>query len=181
MTGPGERAWGADRPRTRLLILGIGNILLRDDGLGVHLVRALAEDPDRLPDGTAVLDGGTLGLDLLAEIGEADALLLVDAVRLRDRPGAVRVIHGNEIHATLAGHISPHQIGVADLVAAARLLGCLPERVSLVAMQPADIEVGLELSAPVAAALPLAIAIAQEESWRLAGDRERRFRPSGSA
>jgi hydrogenase maturation protease len=172
LTGPDERPWGADRPRPRLLILGIGNILLRDEGLGVHLVRALAEDPGRLPDGTAFLDGGTLGLDLLPEIGEADALLLVDAVRLRDRPGAVRVIHGEEIHATLAGHISPHQIGLADLVAAARLLGCLPERVSLVAMQPADIEVGLELSAPVAAALPLAISIAREESWRLAGDRE---------
>lgn len=136
----------------------VGNLLLRDEGVGVQIIQAL----ERLPAGTLepdvrLVDGGTLGLDLLPLVDEAAALVLVDAVDLRREPGAVAIIRGAELGAALAGHVSPHQVGVGDLVGAARLAGILPPYVSLVAVQPASIEIGLELTPAVQAAVPAAI------------------------
>ncbi len=158
----------ADAPGTgHLLIVGIGNVLLRDEGVGVHVAQALAGE-GRLPPGTQVVDGGTLGLDLLPRIQDAGALILVDAVNLRTHPGDLRTLHGDAIHGVLAGHVSPHQVGIGDLVAAARLLGRLPADVTLVGIQPAVIEVGLDLSDAVAAAVPVAVQTVYDEAWRAA-------------
>jgi hydrogenase maturation protease len=151
------------------LVVGVGNILLRDEGVGVAVVLAIGAGPKQeLPPGTRIVDGGTLGLDLLPMIGAASALVLVDAVNLREPPGTVAVIRGDAIHATLAGHVSPHQVGIGDLIAAARLTGTLPPRVSLVAVQPGAIEIGLELTEAVAAAVPAASALVLEECRRFA-------------
>lgn len=154
-----------------LLVVGIGNVLLRDEGVGVHVIRALhglaAERPALLPDGTSIVDGGTLGLDLLPLIEDARAVLMVDAVNLRRAPGTIRVIDGPDLHATLAGHVSPHQVGVGDLIATARLLQTIPDAISLVAIQGASIEIGLELTPAVAAAVPTAVEAAIAELRRL--------------
>jgi hydrogenase maturation protease len=144
-----------------LLVLGIGNVLLRDEGVGVQVIReleALAERGElELPPDTELLDGGTLGLDLLPRISDARALLLVDAIDLRDEPGTMRILRGPDIQGALSGHVSPHQVGIGDLIAAARLMGTLPDAVILVGVQPLEIAVGLELSPPVLAALPRAV------------------------
>jgi hydrogenase maturation protease len=156
-----------------ILVLGVGNILLRDEGVGVAVIHALSSPAgDDLPEGTTVVDGGTLGLDLLPMIGTAAALVMVDAVNLRQPPGSVAVIRGDAIHGTLAGHVSPHQVGIGDLVAAARLLGSLPPHVSLVAIQPGAIEIGLELTPEVAAAVPIAADVVREECRLLALQRD---------
>jgi hydrogenase maturation protease len=156
-----------------ILVLGVGNILLRDEGVGVAVTQVLSSPGgDDLPEGTIVVDGGTLGLDLLPMIGTAAALVMVDAVNLRRPPGSVAVIRGDDIHGTLAGHVSPHQVGIGDLVSAARLLGQLPPRVSLVAIQPGAIEIGLELTPEVAAAVPIAAEVVREECRLLALQRE---------
>ncbi|HYM84063.1 MAG TPA: hydrogenase maturation protease [Candidatus Dormibacteraeota bacterium] len=150
--------------RPTLLVLGIGNILLRDEGVGVRVVREVAElGPERLPPGTDVVDGGTLGLDLLPMLEDAAAVVLVDAVDLRAAPGTVHVMRDRELHAPLAQHVSPHQVGVGDLLAAARLAGRLPDLVSLVGIQPGAIEIGLEPTPEVEAAVGVAVARVLEE------------------
>ena len=147
------------RPQ-RPLVLGIGNILLRDEGVGVAVVQRIATAEAagelHLPDGTRVVDGGTLGLDLLPMIGEADQLVMVDAVNLGRPPGTVTILRDEAVQAALSGHVSPHQIGVGDLVAAARLTGIMPARLTLIGIQPEAISIGLELTGPVEAAVEVA-------------------------
>jgi len=149
------------------LVIGIGNTLLRDEGVGVRVVSELASGLAGggvvVPPGTRFVDGGTLGLELLPMIQDASILVLVDAVNLRRPPGSVAVYRGDAIEGMLAGHVSPHQVGVADLVAAARLLGGLPAAISLVGIQPASIEIGLELTAAVEEAVPVAMALVGDE------------------
>ncbi len=160
-------------PDGPLLVLGIGNVLLRDEGVGVQVIRDLEARVERgelaLPPDTELLDGGTLGLDLLPRISDARALLLVDAIDLKDEPGTIRILRGPEIQGALSGHVSPHQVGIGDLIAAARLMGTLPNAVVLVGIQPLEIEIGLELSPPVRAALPGAVEAAIAELGRLDG------------
>jgi hydrogenase maturation protease len=152
---------------TAPIVLGIGNILLTDDGVGVHAVRALAEDAG-LPPGTEVVDGGTGGLSLLPIVRDATALVLVDAVDVGAPPGSVHVLTGADLYAGLV-RLSVHQVGAADLLAAARLTGGLPADVVLVGVQPASLAPDVRLSAPVAAALPAVLAAVREWCHRLCG------------
>ena len=159
------------------LVLGVGNILLRDEGVGVHVARVLAAaaadgdaagrvDPQL--SATRIVDGGTLGLDLLPMIEDAAAVVMIDAVDLRSAPGTVAVLRDDALHGALARHVSPHQVGIGDLLSAARLAGTLPGRVSLVAIQPEAIEIGLELTPAVEAAVPIAAARVRDELAALA-------------
>lgn len=152
---------------TGALVLGIGNILLRDEGVGVVVARrieAAREAGDMvMPANTRVVDGGTLGLDLLPMIGDATQVVMVDAVDLKQAPGTVSVLRDEAVQAALSGHVSPHQVGVGDLVAAARLMGIMPPRLTLVGIQPGEIAIGLELTEPVAAAVDVAIDLVRRE------------------
>lgn len=131
------------------LVLGLGNILLRDEGVGVRVIERLQEDY-QFPGGVQVMDGGTLGLDLLAYVGDAERLLVVDALNLGAEPGTMARLEGDEVPAFLSIKLSPHQVGLADLLAAARLTGCCPRELVLWGVQPGVIEPGLDLSPPVA-------------------------------
>lgn len=126
-------------------VLGIGNLLLRDEGVGVRAVAALGERYDFPPD-VELIDGGTMGLDLLPFIEGRDALLIVDAADLGAKPGTVKVIEGGDIKVFLDMKFSVHQIGVPDLLFAAALKGIAPPRICLVGIQPEVVETGLELS-----------------------------------
>lgn len=137
----------------RRVVLGIGNSLLGDDGIGVALAQELAADP-LLPPGTEVIDGGTAGLALLPLIADADALVIVDAVNLDAEPGTLHVLVGDEIGAAYQGHLTAHQVGAADLLCAARLTGVLPAGSTLIGVQPATLATGVGLSPQVGAALP---------------------------
>lgn len=145
------------------LILGVGNVLLQDEGVGVAVALRIDEDRAGLPDGTRIVDGGTLGLDLLPLIGDASTMVMIDAVDLGRAPGTIAVLRDDEIHGALAGHVSPHQVGIGDLIAAARLMGSLPRHVALVGIQPGTIAIGLDLTEAVAAAVPEAAALARRE------------------
>ena len=146
-----------DEPDRPLLVLGIGNILLSDDGVGVHATDLLADAPSLLPAGTTVLDGGTGGLSLLPAIADAGALVIVDAIDVGAAPGHIQVLTGTELHAEPA-KLSVHEVGTADLLAAARLTGVLPTATALIGIQPASLSPGVDLSPPVAAALPELVA-----------------------
>jgi len=137
----------------RVVVLGIGNSLLADDGVGVHAIRCLRE---AVPgDDIEWLDAGTLNFSLLQYLDNARALIVIDAAELHAPPGTVRVFQGAEMdQAVGAGqHSSVHEAGLADLMTMARFKGCLPEHRALISVQPQRIDWGDELSPPVAAAL----------------------------
>lgn len=132
------------------LVLGLGNILLSDEGLGVRVVQRLGENY-HFPPEVRVMDGGTLGLDLLPYLEGVDHLLVIDALEKEEEPGTITRLVGDEVPASLSVKISPHQMGLADLLAAARLQGLYPQEVVLWGMQPGSIDTGLDLSPPVEA------------------------------
>jgi hydrogenase maturation protease len=146
-----------------LLVLGVGNILMRDEGVGVRVVERLRASPEPLPADVRIVDGGTLGLDLLPLIEEARGLILVDAVDVKAEPGTILVLRGHDVTGAFGGHISPHQVGVGDLVAVGELTAVLPQAIALVGIQPAEVEVGLELSEHVEAAVPGAVIAVRDE------------------
>jgi hydrogenase maturation protease len=148
----------AERGDPGLLVLGIGNDLRSDDGVGVHVVRAIGEQSSR-DDGTRWLDGGTLGLALLEPIERCDALIVVDAVELGAAPGTLCVLEGPEmdLFVDTAAPASAHEAGLGALRAAALLRGRWPERRALVGVQPAGTDWGTSLSPAVQRAVPEAV------------------------
>jgi hydrogenase maturation protease len=139
--------------RTPLLVLGLGNVLLEDDGVGAAAV-ALLRERYTAPGGVQVIDGGTLGLSLLPYLQSADALILVDAVRGDAAPGSLVRLTGDEVAPAVATRLSPHQVGVADLLDGARWLERYPRRVVLLGVVPESMDLAVGLSAPARAALP---------------------------
>jgi len=138
------------------VVLGIGNVLLTDDGVGVHVTRALAEAGD--VEGVAIRDGGTIGLTLLAEIDPEAGLIAVDAMQMHEAPGTLRVYEDDAMTAVLQGvKHSAHEVALSDLIQAADLSGQGPARRALVAIQPEDTTWGLSPTPAVAAAVPQAV------------------------
>ncbi len=135
------------------LVLGLGNILLRDEGLGVWAAESLRRQFE-FPPTVAVLEGGTLGLDLLPRLEGVERLLLIDAVKLGREPGEIVRLEGGGVPAALDVKLSPHQVGVQDLLAVARLTGREPSLVVLWGMEPERLDPGTGFSPKVAAALP---------------------------
>lgn len=152
--------------RTPLLVLGLGNVLLEDDGVGAAAVSLLLERYDA-PPGVQVLDGGTLGLSLLPYLNAADAVILIDAVRAEGPPGSLVRLEGNEVAPAVATRLSPHQVGVADLLDGARWLGRYPQRIVLLGLVPESMDLVLGLSCTVRHALPALVESVVEEASRL--------------
>ena len=137
----------------RLLVLGVGNTLMGDDGIGVHAVQALA-DSYELPANLRVVDGGVAGLRLLGDIADVDCLIIVDAVRRGGVPGVIHRLRRQDIQTRRGPLISAHEVGIAELLAAAEFSGNLPET-HIIGVEPLETEtVALELSAPLRCALP---------------------------
>ncbi len=138
------------------LILGIGNSLLSDEGLGIRMLDYLQRHFPELPNVT-YLDGGTLSFTLAPWIEETDRLIVIDAAELKAAPGTIEVFEGEEMD-RFAGKTkrSVHEVSLGDLLAIAHLTGFLPENRILVAIQPQEIDWGSCLSNPVKRALPLA-------------------------
>ena len=133
------------------LVLGLGNILLGDEGVGVRVVERLLERYT-FGEGVLVLDGGTLGLDLLPYLEGASRLLVIDAVQAGKPPGTLIRLEGDQVPVFLdASKVSAHQEGLEDLLAVAALKGYLPDPVVLWGAQIRSLRVGLELSPPVSA------------------------------
>jgi len=135
-----------------ILVLGVGNLLLSDEGVGV---RALDELERRftIPPGVELLDGGTAGMELLGQLAGRSVLVILDAVNCGKPPGTLVRFADAEVPAVFRRKISPHQLGISDLLAAARLTGILPERLVLFGVQPKELGTGLELSREVGAVL----------------------------
>ena len=158
---------------TPLLVLGLGNVLLEDDGVGATAVALLGERFSA-PKGVQVLDGGTLGLSLLPYLESADALILVDAIRADAQPGSLVRVTGEDVAPAVATRLSPHQVGVADLLDGARWLNRYPGRVVLVGLVPESMDLSVGLSANVWPALPALVECVVHEAgaWGFAFHRK---------
>ena len=139
----------------RVLLLGLGNLVRSDDGVGVHAAFRLMSDP-RVPSEVGVIDGGTQGLNLLPAITEATHIIAIDAVNAGAAPGTILRYEISELD-TLPGSPSVHQIGFADLLDALRWLDNPIQNFILIGVQPEETGWGTKLSPPVEAALPTLI------------------------
>jgi hydrogenase maturation protease len=152
----------------RTLILGIGNTLLSDEGVGVHVVRHLAAHHGDEPDVT-FLDGGTLSFTLAGDIADHDFLIVVDAARVDGPPGTVRCFEEEAMDRYLGrAQMSVHEVGLSDLMDMARLSDTLPRRRALIGIQPAVLDLGDGPSAEVGRAVPEAarLILALLRRWR---------------
>jgi hydrogenase maturation protease len=148
-------------PAHRTVVVGIGNLIQTDDGLGVHALERLRQDP-RLPGDVALIDGGTHGIELLAYLSDASRLLLLDAVDVGEKAGTVVRMTGDALRGLPCG-ASVHQLGVADLLATLLLVFETPPETVLLGVQSASTAWGTELSAPVEAALGPVVEAAVEQ------------------
>lgn len=138
------------------LVVGVGNTLLQDDGIGIHVANALRGDAS-VPSYCEIIDGGTIGLALLPEVEDSDTLVIVDAAELGEEPGAVRVFIDEQVDRHLSGkRRSVHEVAIVDLLAAAGIRGARPRHCALVAVQPESTDWGLEPTPRVQGAIPAA-------------------------
>ena len=135
-----------------ILVLGVGNILLRDEGIGVRVVEKLQETYAFSPN-VRLLDGGTLGLKLLAPITAADCLIVVDAVKIGQPPGAIEKLSLADMRKCFALKNSLHQLDLLETLAHAEFLEKLPQTI-IVGIEPEDTAtLSLELSKTVGSCL----------------------------
>jgi hydrogenase maturation protease len=152
---------GMALPKADVLILGIGNILLSDEGVGVHAIRLLAER--KLPPGIDILDGGTSGADLVDHLDGRTKIVVIDAALGDGAPGTVYRCEGDEL-VEQTSTLSLHEFGLVESLRLAKQLGCSPGAVIILGIQPATMEVGMNLSPIVAAVLPSVIQLAIKEA-----------------
>jgi hydrogenase maturation protease len=152
----------------RTLVLGVGNPLMSDDGVGLCVLEALSGQQPALDD-VDYLDAGTLSLLLLPRFEHCDALLVLDAAQLGGAPGDLSVLHGADMDAFFRNaRGSVHEVGIRDLLDAARLTGTLPPRRAFVGVQPQQVAIGSTLSLSLRASIAPAAAHARAilEAWQ---------------
>ena len=153
----------------KTLVLGIGNTLLTDEGVGIHVLQALAPELANWPDVT-LLDGGTLSFTLAGPIEDADALIVVDAANIMSEPGEWALLKGEAMDAFLMGNrkSTVHEVGLTDLRAIAMLAGHWPENRAMLAIRPDVVDWGEFPTPSVAAAIPPACAaiVEQIREWQ---------------
>ncbi len=135
--------------------MGVGNLLLGDEGVGIHLIRYL-EQHFVMPAEVELYDGGTAGLYLSTFVETCRALIVVDALAIAAQPGTIRVYYDDEVKpGLLQTNLSPHQVGFLETIELCRLQDREPEKLVVVGICPEQIEAGVELSATIRAVLPL--------------------------
>jgi hydrogenase maturation protease len=141
---------GADAPPT--LVLGLGNVLCGDDGVGVVALERLRRR-FRVPADVSLVDGGTLGLSLLPTLEAASRVFILDAVAADAPPGTLVALEGESVEPALRERLSPHQIGVADLIDAMHWRDTWPARLRVLGLVPGSFGLRIGLSKAVAAGL----------------------------
>lgn len=140
----------------RIVILGVGNILLTDEGVGVRVIEAL-EQGWVFPPEVELVDGGTCGMELLEQLEDLAGLIVVDCVRCGRPPATPVLLEGDDVPVFFRTKLSPHQVGLSDVLASLELTGKAPGTTIIVGMQPISMSLGMALSPEVAAQLPVLI------------------------
>jgi len=128
-----------------VLVLGLGNILLEDEGLGIRALELL-EQRYEIPPEVELLDGGTTGMGLLDQISRRQHLLVLDAVQTGEPPGTLVKLEGDQVPVYFGMRISPHQLGLSDVLATLELSGERPAGVTVLGLVPFSLEMCLQLS-----------------------------------
>lgn len=138
------------QPQITVLVLGIGNLVMGDDGVGVLVAQRL-QQRYRFADNVEIMDGGTLGLDLLPKLENITNLIMIDAVETGQKAGTCVRLCGQELPIALETKVSPHQMGLKDLLAVSELMGHSPNEMVLIGVQPGSIEMEIGLTSEVEA------------------------------
>jgi hydrogenase maturation protease len=149
-----------------VLVLGIGNVLMTDDSVGIRVINEL-ERRFRFPENVELLDGGTSGIELLSYIVNRDYLIIVDAIKSDLPPGTVVKVEGEDVPAKFMTRISPHQLGLSDLLAAATLTGELPKQMVLFGIEPKLVALGLEMTDEVKGSFEKLLGVVVDELKRI--------------
>ena len=139
--------------RHRTLVLALGSAIMGDDGAGRAALELLRSEY-ALPDTVDLVDGGVLGLGLLDALDGYPRVLVLDCVAAGEPPGTVVRLDGEAVPAAFTRPLSPHQTGLSDVLATLSLLGRPPDHLTVIGVEPATLELGLDLSEAVRAALP---------------------------
>ncbi len=137
----------------RVLILGIGNTLLTDEAVGVRVVEALQDAYDLPPEVQAV-DAGTSSMDMLDVIADVDLLVVLDALKAGKPLGTVVRLSGDEVPVFFRKKLSPHQVGLSDVLASLEFAGCRPKDIVVIGVEADNFELGLEMTPAIAARVP---------------------------
>jgi hydrogenase maturation protease len=144
-----------------VVVLGVGNLLMGDEGLGIRCVEAI--EKLTLPNNVRCIDGGTSTHELLEDLENLDALLILDAVASGQPAGTIVRLEGDQIPSAFSNKMSPHQHGINDLLATLKFLGREPRHVVLIGVEPSVMELSLELSPLIANVLPRMINLVRAE------------------
>lgn len=147
---------------TRTVVLGIGNILLSDEGVGVRVVEALA-DGWHLPPEVELIDGGTSAMEMLEQLENLDLLVVVDCVRGGRPPATHVLLKGDSVPVFFRTKLSPHQVGLSDVLANLEFIGRSPAETIIIGVEPESMALGMELTPAVAARVSELAALAVGE------------------
>jgi hydrogenase maturation protease len=144
----------------RVVVIGVGNLLMKDEGIGIHAVQALQEIG--LPPGVTLIDGGT-SPDLIAYTKAGDKLIIIDAAKAGGEPGAIYRFRPEDLAEEKGILTSVHELGVAQNLGLMSLLGNKPSETIIIGIEPGDISAGLELSPELQQKLPAIVKVVLKE------------------
>jgi hydrogenase maturation protease len=139
-----------------ITVIGLGNILMRDEGIGVHTVNRF-RDRYSVPDFVELVDGGTCGLDLMPVIEGREKVLLVDAVNFEREPGYIDELVNDDLAVRFSVKASLHHLGLMDVLSIVRLADAMPGEIRLIGIQPKTIELGLDLTEEIQGKIDLLV------------------------
>ena len=151
-------AWTQSYP---ILVLGLGNILLRDEGIGVRVVEAMGSV--NLSPGVEIIDGATAGFDLIDLLADRRKVIVIDAIDGQCEPGTVLRLNPEDLVPQDSRGVSLHEMGLLEALTAARQLGVAPDEVVIIGVQPNDVSCGLDLSPEMARLVPAIIGLVLAE------------------
>ncbi len=159
MTGKPDEYPGG-KPPPRIVVIGVGNLLLKDEGIGIHAVQALQEL--ELPPDVKLIDGGT-SPDLIAYTRAGDKLIIVDAARAGGEPGTIYRFKPEDLAAERASLASAHEMGVVENLKLISLTGNEPGEIVIIGIEPGEIEFGTELSPELQQKVPEIVKVVLKE------------------
>ncbi len=143
------------------IVLGLGNPLFQDEGLGIHVIHQLMGS--MLSDRAELIDGGTDGLALLGIVEEAEHLIVIDAINGNFPAGTIKQFQGQEIPLNINAKFSPHQLGFQEVLFLARMRGKFPDQMVLLGVQSESLDWGTELTSQVASSVPRVIDLVHKQ------------------
>ena len=156
-----------EKNRNQITILGIGNTLYTDEGLGVHALAALQEKFS-MDQQVELVDGSTDGMSLLGPVEDTDYLIVIDAINAGKDGGHIIELHGNDIPAYYGIKMSIHQLGFQEVLLASKLREKYPKNIVMIGMQPTSLELGIGLSETNEAQLPKLLKLVEQQvnKWK---------------